>query len=167
MFNVLEEHQKGKVVPPPLKTEPWLKNTYTMQFTKEMILTGVPYELGREFEATLLRAQSKMLFRLANICGKVEFVTSCKYVEHKADHDKRHSMSSNWASLVCMNLEAFTIGDAILLSGKGVSHRLVVESVSACMARKATSTITKRFYALNRFVGYCGKSGLQCFPILE
>ena len=92
---------------------------------------------------------------------------SFKYVEHKADHDKRHSMSSNWASLVCMNLEAFTIGDAVLLSGKGVSHRLVVESVSACMARKATSTITKRFYALNRFVGYCGKSGLQCFPILE
>ena len=92
---------------------------------------------------------------------------SFKYVEHKADHDKRHSMSSNWASLVCMNLEAFTIGDAVLLSGKGISHRLVVESVSACMARKATSTITKRFYALNRFVGYCGKSGLQCFPILE
>ena len=100
--------------------------------------------------------------RVSGLCEQV-----IKHVEMKDEADKRQSVISNWTSLVCISLDAFSVGDAILAGGNKVTHMDVEQSLKACFARKATSTLTKRFYALNRFVNFCGQRGLQFFPLRE
>jgi len=100
--------------------------------------------------------------RVSGLCEQV-----IKHVEMKDEADKRQSVISNWTSLVCISLDAFSVGDAILAGGNKVTHMDVEQSLKACFARKATSTLAKRFYALNRFVNFCGQRGLQFFPLRE
>ena len=100
--------------------------------------------------------------RMSGLCEQV-----IRHVELRDEDDKRHSVISNWSSLVCISLDAFSVGDAISAGGSKVSHADVEQSLRACFARKATSTLTKRFYALNRFVNFCGQRGLQFFPVRE
>eukprot|EP00435_Cladocopium_sp_Y103_P075175 s103_g54.t1 len=109
---------------------------------------------------TLLRAPKQV--RVACLCEQV-----IKHVELRDEHDKRQSVISNWSSIVCINLDAFTVGDAIVAGGGSLTHAVVEDSLKACFARKATSTLSKRFYALNRFVNYCCRNGLQFFPLRE
>ena len=90
-----------------------------------------------------------------------------KHVQKRDDDGKRQPMGSNWASLVCMGVEAFSVSRALLAEGPDITHSMVVDSVLTCMSKKATATISKRFYAMNRFVGYCARNGLQSFPLCE
>ena len=90
-----------------------------------------------------------------------------RHVELKDEKDKRASVISNWSSLVCIDLDAFTLGNALGMSPHGTTHADVESSLHACFARKATSTLSKRFYALNKFVNYCCRNGLQFFPARE
>ena len=90
-----------------------------------------------------------------------------KHVEPKDECSKRASIISNWSSLVCIKLDAFSLYETLAASGETVTHADVETSLTACFSRKATSTLSKRFYALNRFVNYCCRSGLQFFPLRE
>ena len=90
-----------------------------------------------------------------------------KHIEMKDEADKRTSVISNWSSLVCINLDAFALGDTLDASGDTVTHAVVNSSLRACFAQKATSTLSKRFYAVNRFVNFCCRNGLQFFPLRE
>ena len=98
----------------------------------------------------------------SSICEQV-----IKHVEMKDEADKRTSVISNWSSLVCINLDAFALGDTLDASGEAVTHAVVNASLRACFAQKATSTLSKRFYAVNRFVNFCCRNGLQFFPLRE
>eukprot|EP00435_Cladocopium_sp_Y103_P031507 s3525_g8.t1 len=100
--------------------------------------------------------------KVAGFCEQV-----IRRVELRDERDKRQSVISNWTSLVCINMEAFTVSDAIFSGSDRVTHAVVETSLTACFARKATSTLTKRFYALNRFVNFCSRHGLQFFPLRE
>ena len=90
-----------------------------------------------------------------------------RHVEARDESDKRASMVSNWSSLVCINLDAFGLGDTLEASGEVIDHSCVARSLEACFARKATSTLSKRFYSMNRFVNFCCRNGLQSFPVRE
>ena len=90
-----------------------------------------------------------------------------RHVELRDEQDKRASVISNWSSLVCIDLDAFSVGNALAVNPDGTTHADVESSLRACFARKATSTLSKRFYALNRFVNHCCRHGLQFFPIRE
>lgn len=96
------------------------------------------------------------------ICSEV-----IRHVELKDEKDKRASVISNWSSIVCIDLEAFTSGNAQGMNPRGTTHADVESSLHACFARKATSTLSKRFYALNKFVNHCCRNGLQFFPVRE
>ena len=100
--------------------------------------------------------------RTVGICEQV-----IKHVEVTDEIGKRISVISNWSSLVCINLEAFALGDTLRADGRALTHELVTESLTACFAKKATSTLSKRFYALNKFVNFCCRQGLQFFPVKE
>ena len=111
---------------------------------------------------SLLQKPKQKGTRVAGLCEQV-----IRHVEIREEADKRQSVVSNWTSLVCISLDAFSVGDAILAAGTQVTHMDVEHSLRACFARKATSTLSKRFYALNRFVNFCGQRGLQFFPLRE
>ena len=109
---------------------------------------------------TMLKRPKQVL--TTGICEQV-----IKHVEMKDEADKRTSVISNWSSLVCINLDAFALGDTLDASGDTVTHAVVNSSLRACFAQKATSTLSKRFYAVNRFVNFCCRNGLQFFPLRE
>ena len=90
-----------------------------------------------------------------------------RHVEVRDEKDKRASMVSNWSSLVCINLDAFGLGDTLITSDEAIDHGSVERSLEACFARKATSTLSKRFYSMNRYVNFCCRNGLQFFPVRE
>ena len=90
-----------------------------------------------------------------------------KHVEIHDEKDKRVSIISNWTSLVCINLDAFTLSETLLASSSRITHADVEMSLTACFSRKATSTLSKRFYALNKFVNHCCRNALQFFPVRE
>ena len=96
------------------------------------------------------------------ICSSV-----IKHVEVRDEKDKRVSIISNWSSLVCINLEAFSLSDTLTASNCQVTHADVEMSLTACFSRKATSTLSKRFYCMNRYVNHCSRNGLQFFPVKE
>ncbi len=56
-----------------------------------------------------------------------------------------------WASLVAVDVNAFSIGRMLEADKKAVVYQDVVGSVSACLAAKATSTLYKRLSAMNLF----------------
>ena len=91
-----------------------------------------------------------------------------KFVTEKDEMGKRASVLADWASLVCVDIESFNIGRVLASDSTGeVTHAMVVETVGACFAMKATATLTKRFYALNRFVNWCFKDKRTPFPLRE
>lgn len=90
-----------------------------------------------------------------------------KHVEVHDEKDKRVSIISNWTSLVCINLDAFSLSETLMASGSRITHTDVEMSLTACFSRKATATLSKRFYALNKFVNHCCRHGLQFFPVRE
>eukprot|EP00435_Cladocopium_sp_Y103_P059332 s1136_g21.t1 len=129
----------------------------------ELKRPAVDFDLtGREPTDVFAMLRKPKQVRVSGLCEQV-----IKHVEVRDERDKRQSVISNWSSLVCINLEAFAIGDTILAGGGPLTHAVVETSLKACFARKATSTLAKRFYALNRFVNYCGRNGLQFFPLRE
>ena len=99
---------------------------------------------------------------IGGLCAEV-----IRHVEVRDEQDKRASMISNWSSLVCINLDAFALGDTLAASSDEITHEAVRRSLQACFARKATSTLSKRFYSMNKFVNHCCRSGLQFFPVRE
>ena len=77
--------------------------------------------------------------RVAGLCEQV-----IRHVEMREEADKRQSVVSNWTSLVCISLDAFSVGDAILAAGTQVTHVDVEHSLRACFARKATPQLCRR-----------------------
>eukprot|EP00435_Cladocopium_sp_Y103_P074587 s23_g49.t1 len=121
-----------------------------------------PIDLTLHEQPDVMRLLKAPRSEPASLCAQV-----IKHIEVKDESAKRKSMFSNWSSLVCINLEAFSMCDALLVAGSGLSHALIEQSIEACFARKATSTLSKRFYSLNRFVNFCCRNGLQFFPVME
>eukprot|EP00435_Cladocopium_sp_Y103_P052011 s575_g16.t1 len=79
----------------------------------------------------MLKAQR---FDAGSLCAQI-----IKHVEVKDEKAKRKSMFSNWSSVVCINLEAFGMCDALLAAGSGLPH-----AFEACFARKASNAFSKR-----------------------
>eukprot|EP00435_Cladocopium_sp_Y103_P013177 s2711_g3.t1 len=156
-----------RVEPPKFfwETDPFLSTVFGQGSITgpELKRPAVDFDLtGREPTDVFAMLRKPKQVRVSGFCEQV-----IKHVELRDEHDKRQSVISNWSSLVCINLEAFAIGDTILAGGGPLTHAVVETSLKACFARKATSTLAKRFYALNRFVNFCGRNGLQFFPLRE
>ena len=163
------DHSKWTLVTEPPKffweTDPFLSDIFSGSSYKgpdlKRPVPDVDLTVSAPVDVATLLQRPKQ-FRVSGLCDQI-----IKHVEMRDETDKRQSVISNWTSLVCINLEAFSIGDAILAGGDRVTHADVEVSLKACFAKKATSTLAKRFYALNRFVNHCGQRGLQFFPIRE
>ena len=96
----------------------------------------------------------------SGLCAEV-----IKHVEMRDERDKRSSVISNWSSLVCIRLEAFTLCDALVEMDGSLTHAHVEQSIVACFARKTTSTLSKRFSSMNKYVNFCCRNALQFFPV--
>lgn len=83
------------------------------------------------------------------------------------DEGKRKGLCSGWASILILNLEAFTLGLDLLADRRVVERADVLESVNYCIAGKATSTVLKRLQAMVQYTKYCGSHGIQMFPLSE
>eukprot|EP00438_Fugacium_kawagutii_P035732 Skav200347 [mRNA] locus=scaffold852:25374:27448:+ [translate_table: standard] len=108
-------------------------------------------------KAKCARVESKL-----GLCQK-----SLRHVEPEDEISKRKSVISDWSSLVAIDIFAFSIGNLLSEDGGEVSHDAILNTVRACLASKATSTISKRFYALNRYVKYCAQRGMEVLPLKE
>ena len=80
---------------------------------------------------------------------------------------RRVAVLKLWASLVAVDVNAFSIGRMLEADKKAVVYQDVVDSVSACLAAKATSTLYKRLSAMNLFSKWCLQKGREIFPLRE
>ena len=83
------------------------------------------------------------------------------------DDSKRRGLCSGWASIIILNLEAFTLGLNLIADKRVVERTDVLESVNYCIAGKATSTVLKRLQAMVQYAKYCASHGIQMFPLPE
>ena len=151
------------------ETDPFLSQIFTPVKPK------VDFSLKRPLEMIEIPddvADGKDVFSLLKKAGESSrgmslCAQTMSFVEPKQDDSLRASMVSNWASIVGLAPKAFAVGRAILDSEEFVTHDILKASLDACFGRKATATIAKRFYAINKYVKFCTGSGLQCFPLLE
>ena len=90
-----------------------------------------------------------------------------KYVPKMEDESKRCSILADWACLVGVSPEAFNVGRLVIDDGNELTHENLMSSITHCFAGKATATLAKRFYAMNRFVSWCSKHGYAPFPVKE
>ena len=90
-----------------------------------------------------------------------------KFYPEKEDRDRRMSIVSDWASLVAVAPMAFRVGRFIDEDKEDMTHANIRRSVEMCFTGKATSTLAKRFYSINRFLTWCVKSGACPFPVRE
>eukprot|EP00435_Cladocopium_sp_Y103_P038227 s2670_g10.t1 len=147
------------------ETDPFLSTIFgkTGVLGPELKRPAVDIDLtSREPDDVMSLLRRPKQTRVAGLCEQV-----IKHVEIRDEQDKRQSIISNWTSIVCISLDAFGIGDAIIAGGEQATHENVEASLRACFARKATSTLAKRFYALNKFVNFCSRNGMQMFPLRE
>ena len=80
---------------------------------------------------------------------------------------RRMAVLKLWASLAAININAFCIGKMLDADKKAVVYQDVVDSVSACLAAKATSTLYKRLSAMNLYSKWCLQNGHEIFPLKE
>ena len=92
-----------------------------------------------------------------------------KYVPKMEDESKRCSILADWACLVGVSPEAFNVGRLVIDDENELTHENLMGSITHCfaIAGKATATLAKRFYAMNRFVSWCSKHGYAPFPVKE
>ena len=90
-----------------------------------------------------------------------------KFYPEKEDKDRRCSILSDWASLVAVAPNAFRVGRFIVEDKEEMTHDNIRRSVEMCFTGKATSTLAKRFYSINRFLTWCVKTGACPFPVRE
>ena len=83
------------------------------------------------------------------------------------DDSKRQGLCSGWASILILNLEAFTLGQNLIADRRVVERADVLESVNYCIAGKATSTVLKRLQAMVLYAKYGASHGIQMFPLSE
>ncbi len=80
---------------------------------------------------------------------------------------RRAAVVSEWAAMVALNINAFSIGKMLDADKKAVVHQDIVDSVTACFAAKATSTLVKRMCAMSLFCKWCLANGMELFPAKE
>ena len=132
------------------ETDPFLSGIFGQSEIQgpDLKRPAVAIDLTGETDTNVLYLlQKPKQTKLSGFCEQV-----IKHVEIHDDASKRHSIISNWTSLVCINLDSFSVGDAILAGSSKVTHADIEQSLRACFARKTTSTLAKRFYAMSRFV---------------
>ena len=83
------------------------------------------------------------------------------------DEGKGRGLCSGWASIIILNLQAFTLGLNLVADRRVVERADVLESVNYCLAGKATSTVLKRLQSMVQYTKYCGSHGIQMFPLSE
>lgn len=82
-------------------------------------------------------------------------------------HNRRMAVLAEWASMVALNINAFSIGKMLEADKKAVVYEDVLASVTACLAAKATSTLVKRLCAMSLFCKWCAANGAEIFPVKE
>ena len=88
-----------------------------------------------------------------------------KHVAEMDEKTKRQSLMSDWATLVAIDVNSSAIG--AMLQAEGISRGGILDAIASCFAAKATSTLTKRYSAMKRYVhGPCSQVR-QVFPIAE
>ena len=80
---------------------------------------------------------------------------------------RRAAAIAEWASMVALNINAFSIGKMLGADKRPVVYQDIVESVTACLAAKATSTLVKRLCAMSLFCKWCLQNGMEIFPLKE
>ena len=100
--------------------------------------------------------------RPSSLCEK-----TMKYVPQAEDESKRCSILADWACMVGIAPESFNVGRLVLDDGDELTHESLMNTIRDCFAGKATATLSKRFYAMNRYVNWCLKKGFSPFPVKE
>ena len=100
--------------------------------------------------------------RPSSLCEK-----TLKYVPQAEDESKRCSILADWACMVGIAPESFNVGRLVLDDGDELTHDSIMNTIRDCFAGKATATLSKRFYAMNRYVNWCLKKGFSPFPVKE
>ena len=80
---------------------------------------------------------------------------------------RRVALANEWATLLCLDLEAWQLGRVLLKEQRALVRDDVVASLGDALARKATSTIAKRLGAISRFASWCTDQAISPFPLLE
>lgn len=77
--------------------------------------------------------------------------------------NRRAAVINEWASMVAININAFSKGKMLEVDKKAVVYKDVVDSVAACFAAKATSTLVKRMCAMSLFCKWCLSNACEIF----
>ena len=85
----------------------------------------------------------------------------------KDDQTRRQALGHEWAIILSINLDGYSLGRALLRQKQPVSMQHLQEGVMDSMGKKATSTLAKRLSAYSRFVNWCVRNGCQVAPIAE
>ena len=83
-----------------------------------------------------------------------------KAISIEDTQSRRAAVIGEWAAMVALNINAFSVGRMLEADKKAVVHQDIVESVTACLAAKATSTLVKRMCAMSLFCKWCLANGM-------
>lgn len=84
------------------------------------------------------------------------------------DEARRQTLIGGWTSLVITDVSAFNALDSMPVNASSHEQReFIFNTVTECMAGKATSTIAKRLGAMTKYANFCKYRGLAPFPLLE
>ena len=90
-----------------------------------------------------------------------------KAISIEDTQSRRAAVIAEWAAMVALNINAFGVGKMLEADKKAVVHQDIVDSVTACLAAKATSTLVKRMCAMSLFCKWCLANGMELFPAKE
>jgi len=85
----------------------------------------------------------------------------------KDEQARRQAMGHEWAVIIAVNLEGYSLGRALLRQKQPVAMKDLQEGVMDSMGKKATSTLAKRLSAFSNFANWCIQNGCQIAPIAE
>ena len=85
----------------------------------------------------------------------------------REENDKRQDMYGEWANLIVMNMDAFTICGALNAKNRYFSRSDLTGTIQSCLAWKATSTIQRRLSAMGKYAEWCTTHGRELFPLAE
>ena len=95
------------------------------------------------------------------------FATVLKGSSIQREETRRQQLLSRWTSVICMNVDAFD-GFGHCTSTAEVSFRdSVMDTVSECLASKATSTLAKRLGSILAYTKFCSQMNADPFPLAE
>ena len=108
--------------------------------------------------------------------AKPVYMSAIKQSASEHDDSKRKAVLSGWTTLVLINVDAFAAFDDVMHSefqesgmrlADSMVRPLVQRTLAECLARKATSTLTKRLGSLRKYVQFCVDDDMEPFPLQE